>query len=225
MPKSITMFLAVNALLACSDQPVSNDRMHHAPAKQPVSADLIKAKKETEWVEIKESVHEIRLNLVYSDTSNFTHVKLYPCARCYLRKETAAALVKASLIAKNKGYRLRIFDCYRPYSVQVKMFELIGDERYVAKPGKGSMHNKGCAVDLSLDQPDGKPVDMGTAFDDFSDKASYSYPLLSVEQKRMRSLLREVMTESGFKPYEAEWWHFNYFKTDYPVADFKFNCD
>ncbi len=225
MPKSITMFLAVSAMSGCSDLPVVNDSKPKTVANQSVSNDLKNEKSDTVWVEIKEGNNAIRLNLVYSDTSNFTHTKLYPCARCYLRKEAAAALIKASAIAKNKGYKLRIFDCYRPYSVQVKMFELIGDERYVAKPGKGSMHNKGCAIDLSLEHPDGKPVDMGTAFDDFSEKASFNYPLLSNEQKKMRSLLRSIMTESGFKPYEAEWWHFNYHITDYPVADFKFNCD
>lgn len=219
------MFLAVSALLACSDhKPVKISK----PLKEGASADsseVYKEKIEKDWVEIKDGFDEISLEMVYSDTSNFTHTKLYPCARCYLRNEVAEALIKASGRAREKGYRLKIFDCYRPYSVQVKMFELIGDERYVAKPGKGSVHNKGCAIDLSLNQPDGNPVDMGSAFDDFSEKASYNYPLLSIEQKRMRSMLRTIMTESGFKPYEAEWWHFNYRNTDYPPADFKFNCD
>lgn len=176
-----------------------------------------------EWMVI-EGGEDIVLDMAYADTLNFLRTRLYGCPKCQLRAEVALALGNAAQEAKRRHLRLVVFDCYRPYSVQVAMYEIVKDERYVAKPGKGSNHNKGCAVDLSLSDESGKLLDMGTDFDDFSEKSHIDYPNLSNEQIRNRSVLKQIMVKAGFIPYKSEWWHFNYKDTNYPVSDHPLPC-
>ncbi|HEY1046272.1 MAG TPA: M15 family metallopeptidase [Bacteroidia bacterium] len=219
MLKHIMMCLVVSTA-ACQQNQSRTD-------SNKANQDSIKSKLELKadkvmWVQVYES-DSIGLLMPYADTNNFTHTKLYTCIECQLRPAVAEALLKASHAAKEKGYKLEIFDCYRPYSVQVKMFELIGDERYVAKPGKGSNHNKGCAVDLSLSK-NGKLLDMGSAFDAFGESSSVGYSKLNKQQRQNRQLLQSIMTESGFVIYEHEWWHFNFKDTNFETSDHPFNC-
>lgn len=219
MLKHIMMCLVVSAVACSQNQSQSNTKQ--------ADKDSIKSKLEpkectSNWVQVNES-DSIGLLLPYADSNNFTHTKLYTCKECQLRLIVAEALLKASGKAQAKGYKLEIYDCYRPYSVQVKMFELIGDERFVAKPGKGSNHNKGCAVDLSLSK-NGKLLDMGSSFDAFGESSSVGYSKLNIQQRQNRQLLQSIMTESGFVIYEHEWWHFNFKDTDFETSDHSFNC-
>lgn len=163
--------------------------------------------------------------MAYADTANFMHQKLYPCAECWLRPEVHDALLKALEIAKKKGLQLVIYDCYRPYPLQFKMFEIVNDPRYVAKPGKGSNHNRGAAVDISLADAEGNLLDMGSGFDEFTERSHYNASAISKEAKRNRRLLKKIMTEAGFSPYPHEWWHFDYLKKEYETAEFIWDCD
>lgn len=219
MLKHIMMCLVVSAA-ACQQNQSRRDsnKVDHDSIKSNLEFKSDTAK----WVQVHES-DSIGLLIPYADTNNFTHTKLYSCIECQLRPVVAEALLKASHFAKEKGYKLEIYDCYRPYSIQVKMFELIGDERYVAKPGRGSNHNKGCAVDLSLSK-NGKLLDMGSTFDAFGEISSVGYNKLSHQQKRNRQLLQSIMTESGFVIYAHEWWHFNFKDTHFETSDHGFNC-
>ena len=153
----------------------------------------------------------IATDVRYATKNNFTHRVLYPSAKVYLRKIVAEHLKMVNDYVKEKyNLRLKVFDGYRPLSVQKKMWKIVPDSRYVANPQNGSRHNRGAAVDLTLIDSAGKELDMGTGFDNFTEKAHYNYSGLSEEQKKNRKILRDAMMKFGFEPLETEWWHFDY---------------
>jgi len=158
---------------------------------------------------------------------NFTGEVLYPCARCLLRKAVVLKLLMVQYYLLEKGYRLKIFDCYRPYSIQFRMWEKVPDPRFVARPSKGSNHNRGSAVDCTIVDSLGRELDMGSGFDDFSEKSRFNYPWLTEEQKKNREFLRRVMGMFGFEGISTEWWHFNdnrarfYSISDFPLCEKK----
>lgn len=177
-----------------------------------------------EWAEINFDSLGIINKMAYATADNFMGQQVYPCARCFLRPEVAEALLEANEIAKDKGVTLVIYDCYRPYGYQQKMYEIVNNPRYVAPPGKGSNHNRGQAIDLTLADENGMLLDMGNPFDDFSELSEYDNDSIPKEAKKNRKLLRRIMTRAGFKPYENEWWHFDYKKKRYETSDFRWDC-
>lgn len=151
-------------------------------------------------------IHEIR----YADTNNFTRIQIYECPACFLQNDAAFALQKAQELAEAQKLSLKVFDCYRAYDYQVKLYNTFPDLNYVAKPSKGSMHSVGCAVDLTLVDSLGVALDMGTEFDSFDQKShSYNTDIDSLAQNN-RKLLRTIMNEVGFKEIRTEWWHFSF---------------
>lgn len=178
-----------------------------------------------EWAEVNFEAQGIQNRMAYADTANFMHQKIYPCARCFLRPEVGEALEEANQIAKDKGYILVIYDCYRPYGYQKIMYDIVNDPRYVAPPGKGSNHNRGRAIDLSLADENGNLLDMGTPFDDFTELSHYDADGLPREVRRNRRALRNIMKKAGFTPYNNEWWHFDYKKQQYETSDFRWDCN
>jgi len=162
-------------------------------------------------VELRDIIPRIVYDLRYATINNFMHRYMYPknTRFTFLRSPAAFALKKVQQELNEKGLGLKIFDAYRPYSVTVKFWELVKDERYVANPAKGSGHNRGIAVDLTImDLKTGKELDMGTGFDNFSDTAHHSFKNLPEEILQNRILLRSVMEKNGFKALETEWWHY-----------------
>lgn len=157
----------------------------------------------------------------YATTNNFTGKIFYTTDKVYLIDEVAKALVKAHQYLKKKyNLRIKIYDGYRPLSVQKKLWEVYPDERYVANPQKGSRHNRGCAVDITLVDKNGKELDMGTNYDDFTEKAHINYKKLPSKVLNNRKILRETMIRFGFIPNRTEWWHFDYRDwKKYPVLD------
>jgi D-alanyl-D-alanine dipeptidase len=138
----------------------------------------------------------------------------------------AEALVKANDELLSKGYRIKFFDCYRPYSVQKKMWKIFPNPGYVADPKGGSIHNRGAAVDITLVRSAGGRVDMGTKFDHFGKEAHHSYTALSKTVLGNRKLLRETMEKHGFKIIRTEWWHYNFkSKTRFKISDFRWECE
>lgn len=178
-----------------------------------------------DWAEIKMDTLGMVNKMAYADTANFMKQKIYPCARCFLRPEVAEALEKANTLANAKNLKLVIFDCYRPYGYQQKMYEIVNNPKYVAPPGKGSNHNRGAAVDLSLADENGNLLDMGNEFDDFSSLSHYISDKILEKAQNNRKLLRGIMTEAGFMPYDNEWWHFDYRKKKYETSDFRWECN
>ncbi len=176
-----------------------------------------------ELIDVRTVIPDIRLDIRYATEDNFTKSVLYPEPRCILRREVAEALWKAQWALKDDGYELVIYDCYRPLSVQKKMWEIVPDEAYVANPAKGSRHNRGAAVDVGLVDRYGKLVAMPTAFDDFTEKAHYSNIDLPAAILVNRQKLRTIMERYNFVALPTEWWHFDYLGWQrFPVMDIPF---
>jgi D-alanyl-D-alanine dipeptidase len=126
----------------------------------------------------------------------------------------------------DKGYRIKFFDCYRPNAVQYKMWELVPNPQYVANPVKGSIHNRGGAVDITLVTLEGEAVDMGTDFDFFGKRAYHDNTDLPANVLENRRLLKETMESYGFWSIRTEWWHYNLSAaSNDPVANFIWNCE
>ena len=163
------------------------------------------------------------LEIRYATDNNFTHQAVYPTAVCALRKSVAERLAEAARDFEKQGYRLKIYDCYRPLSVQKIFWNLVHDERYVADPKKGSRHNRGAAVDATLTDQNGIDVEMPSAYDDFSERAHRDWPNATAEAKKNRELLDRVMFAHGFNGLATEWWHFDAFGwKHFPVEDVPF---
>lgn len=176
-------------------------------------------------IEVKSLIPTIVYDLRYSTNNNFTKEQLYKEGKkTYLRKPVAGALANVQQELKVLGYGLKIFDAYRPYKVTEKIWSLVGDERFAADPKKGSNHNRGTAVDITIvDLRTNKELDMGTSFDSFSDTAHTSFILLPKQVLKNRFLLKELMIKQGFHIFETEWWHFYWEDNrDYSILDLSF---
>ncbi|WP_126971841.1 M15 family metallopeptidase [Gynurincola endophyticus] len=177
--------------------------------------------------DIRSLLPTVRYDLRYAGNNNFTGMVLYPSDTRYsfLALPALNGLVKAAEVFDSLGYDLVIFDAYRPYSITIRFWELIQNEDYVARPTKGSMHNRGLAVDLTLwDRKLNRLVDMGTDFDHFSDTAHHSFSNLPESVLQNRLLLKNTLEQFGFKPIATEWWHYVWQTTTvYPVLDIDFN--
>ena len=160
------------------------------------------------------------LDIRYATKNNFTHEAVYPTARCLLRESAARALAAAASDFEAMGLRLVVFDCYRPLSIQKKFWALLPDERYVANPAKGSKHNRGAAVDVTLADAQGRELPMPTAYDDSSPRSHRDWKGSSPVERKDMELLEAVMVRHGFTGLPTEWWHFdaNDWKR-YPVMD------
>lgn len=147
----------------------------------------------------------------YATTDNFTGKVLYEDSRVYIRKIVGENLSKANKYLQEKyGYTIKIFDGFRPRSVQRIMWEIYPNPSYVANPATGSRHNRGAAVDISFVTEDGKEADMGTEYDNFTKKAHSDYQDLTELQLKNRKILREAMEKFEFKVLSSEWWHFDF---------------
>jgi len=181
---------------------------------------------DTTFVNLKDFSADFVYNMKYATSDNFLQKKVYDCEACYLRFKTVKALLIANEKFHKKGYRIMLYDCYRPLSIQKKMWEIVSNPIYVADPKKGSIHNRGGAVDISLVDSSGKELDMGTKFDFFGIEASHNYDQLPDEVINNRKLLKKVMTQNGFKIFESEWWHYNLKNAQKePISNFKWRCN
>ncbi len=184
-----------------------------------------------EFVDIQTVDSSILLDIRYATSNNFTGKVVYPVAKCYLRTNVAERLARVQQDLKQEGLGLKVFDCYRPFSIQQKFWAIVPNEDYVAKPvadaqGKlvqGSKHNRGAAVDLTLVDRVGQEVEMPTGYDDFTEKAHRSYQGNTVMAQKNMKKLEDVMTKHGFEPLPSEWWHFDgpgwqkYALSDFPI--------
>lgn len=164
---------------------------------------------DTILVRLADAVPGLRFDVRYATTENFTGRKLYASDTLWARQAMATALRSALEHARQRGYGLLVYDAYRPLSVQKLMWSILPDERYVADPAKGSRHNRGAAVDITLCSLDGVPLDMGTPYDDFSEKAHVGAEGLREEARAHRAILHEIMTKAGFDVLPTEWWHYD----------------
>ncbi len=160
-------------------------------------------------VEVTGVVPGLVVDMRYATPDNFTGKQVYECNRCFLREATARKLAKAEAELKKMGFGLKAWDCYRPLSVQKIFWALVPDPRYVADPAKGSKHNRGTAVDVTMVDSRGNEVAMPTPFDDFTTRASRNDDNFPSEVLKNRKILENAMKNAGFEPLPSEWWHFD----------------
>lgn len=164
-------------------------------------------------VEIAQPEYDVEIEIVYATARNFTGAPVYSRPGCYLHRDAAAALAKAIELARPLGYRLLIFDAFRPSEAQWKLWDHTPDPEFLADPRHGSPHSRGVAVDLTLIGPDGAPLEMGTGFDAFTPLSHHGSLEISVEAQRNRHLLMGLMTCAGWDFYRNEWWHYQLFES------------
>ena len=197
-------------------QPVKRDQRVSTP---------IEMKQDTnQWMELTQK-DKVVLDIRYATKNNFVKEAVYPCGKCFLKKDVAVALKKVNERLLSKGYQLRLFDCYRPKPVQQKLWNKVPNPNYVANPAKGSMHNRGTAVDLSLSDLKGNEMDMGTPYDFFGKEAHSDYTNLSKAVLDRRALLKKEMEAAGFQSIRTEWWHFSFKGMMPPLYDWEWSCD
>jgi zinc D-Ala-D-Ala dipeptidase len=168
------------------------------------------------FLDVRSVVPNALIDLRYATTNNFTHVQLYPAdARCLVHESMAPGLAAAAEALAAQGNVLVFWDCYRPHDVQVKMFQVVPNPAWVAKPGSyAKSHEAGRSVDVTLADPAQHCprclVDMGTDFDDFTPRATaFATDGVSADERANRSRLREAMSAGGLSVYSGEWWHFD----------------
>ena len=164
-------------------------------------------------VELKKLDPTIKLEIRYATTNNLFGTVFYSQPRAFLQRPAAEALVRINRKLKASGYGLLVHDAYRPWYVTKVFWDATPDDKkiFVADPSKGSRHNRGCAVDLTLyDLKTGKAVEMVSTYDETTERAHPDYPGGTSLQRWHRDLLRAAMESEGFTVFEAEWWHFDY---------------
>lgn len=183
--------------------------------------------REPDLVELIKLDPTIKLDIRYATKNNFLGRRVYKQARAFLQRPAAEALVRAHQSLRRQGYGLVVFDGYRPWSVTKKFWDATPEDKkiFVADPAKGSRHNRGSAVDLTLfDLATGKQVKMPGEYDEMTERSHINYACAEPEAKRLRDLLRTAMEAEGFAVYEPEWWHYD-FKDwqQYPILNIGFS--
>jgi len=169
----------------------------------------------------------IKLDIRYATKNNFLGRAVYKQARAFLERPAAEAVVRINQRLRKQGYGLIIHDGYRPWYVTKIFWDGTPEDKkiFVADPAKGSRHNRGCAVDLSLfDLKTGLEVKMPSEYDEMTERSHINYACATPEAKTLRELLRGAMEAEGFAVYEPEWWHYDYKDwKEYPIINVKFS--
>jgi D-alanyl-D-alanine dipeptidase/uncharacterized membrane protein required for colicin V production len=174
-------------------------------------------------VDLRGAAPRIKLDLRYATTDNFLRQKLYPTARCFLQRPVAQRLKRVAERLRRRKLGLKVWDCYRPLSVQWKMWQASPKPGYVGDPRQGSNHNRGAAVDLTLVDARGRGLWMPTDFDDFSPRAHHGAEAPKAAEQNRR-MLRDAMLAEGFVPLSTEWWHYDAPDASrYPILDIPFH--
>jgi len=181
------------------------------PSNYTAYLESVKLDPEKQLIDLEQYVPDLVLDIRYATTDNFTHERIYDRAKAYARKPVADAVKEIQGALKKQGLGLKIFDAYRPYKATVKFYEVYRDTTYVASPYRGSRHNRGCALDLTLiELKTGQELKMPTGYDSFTRQAWPSTPVSDPEAGNNRRLLIGIMERYGFKVNSSEWWHFDF---------------
>jgi D-alanyl-D-alanine dipeptidase len=231
----VAVVLAAGFVAACASgpdlvrieplRPVAELRFEALQADPP---DEPAAKRQPDLVDLSTLDPTIRFDIRYATTQNFLGEPLYTQARAFLQRPAAEALLKAHRALLRQGYGLLIHDAYRPWWVTKVFWEATppAQREFVADPGKGSRHNRGCAVDLTLYRVStGEAVQMPGLYDEMSPRSYPNYTGGTERERALRDLLRVAMETAGFEVYETEWWHFDYADWhDYPIMNVDFEA-
>ena len=217
-----TVYIIVAMLFAITTQAqykyglkVTNLKEYQASIKQNPKKELI---------DLEQYIPGIVLDIRYATTNNFTGEKIYNLAKAYARKPVADAVKRAQAELQKQGLGIKIFDAYRPYKATVKFYEVYKDTTYVASPYRGSRHNRGCAIDMTIiNLKTGEELKMPTGYDSFQKEAWPKTPIKDPEARKNRALIIQVMEKQGFKVNSSEWWHFDFIGwRNYEVLDIDF---
>lgn len=182
-----------------------------APMKMEEYKKSVVTNPDNELVNLEKFIPGLVMEIRYATTNNFTGKKIYNLPRAYARRPVAESLKKIQADLKKQGLGLKIFDGYRPYSATVMFYETYRDTTYVASPYKGSRHNRGCAMDLTIiDLKTGKELPMPTEYDSFKKEAWPTTPVADPVIRKNRQTLIDAMEKHGFKVNASEWWHFDF---------------
>lgn len=181
-----------------------------------------KEPEDDEYVLVKKYIPDIYVELRYATENNFTGVKIYDFTEAYLRYGTVKKLAQVQKELKQQGYSLKIWDAYRPFEAQQKLWEVYPDPNYVANPADGmKKHNLGGTVDITMVAADGSIIPMPTEFDDFSLKADRNYSDIDNEEAVNNvMILQNAMENNGFTGYQGEWWDYSD-TVEYEAVDFE----
>lgn len=233
----VVLFLGLILLSACKENPDSKKLMKETYSLKVTDSSKIsivaqatfksfEGLADSTFVRLADFSDDFEYDMRYATDNNFLKAKVYDCAECYTRVKTVKALIKANKDFLGEGVKIKFFDCYRPNSVQYKMWKIVPNPQYVANPVKGSIHNKGGAVDITLVTLEGDALDMGTDFDFFGKRAYHDNLDLPKEILDNRKLLKETMEKHGFWSIRTEWWHYNLSTaSNDQIANFKWNCN
>lgn len=220
--------LPVFLLFSCSSTVSSFDKSKKILSNNYLSGNSIAIYdgiNDSSFVKLTDFSSDFIFDMKYATEDNFLKSKVYDCEECYLRLKTIKNLIQANEEFKALGYQIKIFDCYRPLDIQKKMWEILPNADYVANPARGSIHNRGGAIDITLVDAKGKELEMGTDFDFFGPEASHNYANSSKKVKQNRLLLKSIMLKHNFKSFDSEWWHYNLNdSTKDKIANFKWEC-
>ena len=220
----VAILIAFLALSSC--RTIKKENPYGIEVTDNIAAYLeqVKQDEQKQFVDLGTYIPGIVLDIRYATANNFTGEKIYESPDAFARKPVADALLAVQGELKTMGLGLKVFDAYRPYSATLRFYEVYPDTTFVAAPWRGSVHNTGCAVDVTLvELPSGAEMEMPTPFDDFTEKAAHSFNDLPENILKNRKILRDVMTRNGFSVYEAEWWHYNFKeRNDFEIMNLSF---
>jgi zinc D-Ala-D-Ala dipeptidase len=213
--KTAPLKLALTLLLGLTIAVAQGPPIETGPFRQP------------DLVELTKLDLTIKLDIRYATKNNFLGKAVYKQRRAFLQRPAAEALVRVNQHLRALGFGLVVFDGYRPWAVTRIFWDVTPADKkiFVADPAKGSRHNRGCAVDLSLfELATGAEVKMPSEYDEMTERAHINYECATAEPKRLRELLRAAMTAEGFAVYEPEWWHYDYKDwKEYAITNVKFS--
>lgn len=184
-------------------------------------------KREADLIELTKLDNTIKLDIRYATANNFVGRPVYPEARAFLQRPAAEALLRVHKKLKKQGLGLVIFDGYRPWAITKLFWDVVPEDKrkFVADPAKGSKHNRGCAVDLSVyDLKTGELIPMPSGYDEFTERASPDYKGGTDRERANRDMLRRSMEAEGFTVNPNEWWHFDHRDWEkYAIYDISFH--
>jgi D-alanyl-D-alanine dipeptidase len=219
MKKSLLLILISFSFFANAQNKYGLRATTYAEYIESVNADPKK-----QLIDLDKFVPNLVLDIRYATTNNFTSERIYKLAKAYSRKPVAEALKKIQADLGKKGLGIKIFDAYRPYKATVKFYEVYHDTTYVASPYRGSRHNRGCALDLTvINLKTGEELKMPTEFDSFKKEAWPTSVVNDPTIRENRQLLIDAMEKHGFKVNASEWWHYDFIGwKNYEVLDIDF---
>ncbi|MGE6218230.1 M15 family metallopeptidase [Nubsella zeaxanthinifaciens] len=208
---ALLLFLACLSFSSCAQKNAQNPYGLNVVNDYKVYKAAVAKNPNLALVDIKKAIPSVVLDIRYATKNNFMGQVMYQQASAFARKPVVEKLKLIQAELKKKGYGLKIFDAYRPYAVTISFYEKASDKNFVANPAKGSKHNRGCAVDLSIiDLKTGKDVPMPTPYDSFEAAASPHFADLPPNIIKNRDFLIRTMESNGFKVIYNEWWHFDF---------------